>query len=134
MPETLDFVDVFVRQIDPAREADLSVDDHELAVVAVIESAGEYGDKGIEHMRLNAHLAQLFAVAHRKAGDAAEIVVHHAHIDALHRLTAQHIQNCVPHLAVIDDEKFEKNIMLRPFQLLEHARKAALAAREIDRL
>ena len=134
MPEALDFVDVFVREIDPSRKADLSVDDHELAVVAVVESAGEHGDKGIEHVRLNAHLAQLFAVAHRKAGDAAEIVVHHAHVDALHRLAAQHVQDRVPHLAVIDDEKFEKNIVLRLFQLLKHARKAALAARKIDRL
>ena len=92
------------------------------------------GIKGLNTCALNAHLAQLFAVAHRKAGDAAEIVVHHAHVDALHRLAAQHVQDRVPHLAVIDDEKFEKNIVLRLFQLLQHARKAALAARKIDRL
>ena len=132
MAEALDLVDVFIREVHAAREAHLAVDEHELAVVAVIEPAGKDRDERVKDVRLNAHLAQLLAVAHRKARDAAEVIVQNAHVHALHRLAVQNLQNGIPHLAVIDDKKFEENIVLGLFELFEHPRVAALAAREID--
>ena len=132
--EALDLVDVFIREVHAAREAHFAVDEHELAVVAVIEPAGEDGDKRVKDVRLNAHLAELFAVAHRKARDAAEVIVQNAHVHALHRLAVQNVQNGVPHLAAVDDEKFEENIVLGLFELFEHPHVAALAARKIDGL
>ena len=130
--EALDLVDVFIREVHAARKSHLSVDEHELAVVAVIEPAGKDRDERVKDVRLNAHLAELPAVAHRKARDAAEVIVQNAHVHALHRLAVQNLQNGIPHLAVIDDKKFEENIVLRFFELFEHPRVAALAAREID--
>ena len=130
--EALDLVDVFIREVHAARKSHLSVDEHELAVVAVIEPAGEDRDERVKDVRLNAHLAQLLAVAHRKARDAAEVIVQNANVYTLHRLAVQNLQNGIPHLAVIDDKKFEENIVLRFFELFEHPRVAALAAREID--
>ena len=132
MAEALDLVDVFIREVHAARKSHFAVDEHELAVVAVIEPAGEDGDERVKDVRLDPHLAQLLAVAHRKARDAAEIVVQNANVHALHRLAVQDFQNGIPHLAVVDDEKFEKNIVFGLFELLEHPRVAALAAREID--
>ena len=130
--EALDLVDVFIREVHAARKSHLSVDEHELAVVAVIEPAGEDRDERVKDVRLNAHLAELPAVAHRKARDAAEVIVQNANVYTLHRLAVQNVQNGVPHLAVVDDEKFEKNIVFGLFELFEHPRVAALAAREID--
>ncbi len=132
LAEALFFVDILVGKIHPARKTGLAVDDHELAVVAVIEPPGQNRNEGIEHVRLNAHVAQLFAVVHGKIRDAAEIVVHHAHIDALRRLAPENVQDRAPHFSVVDDEKFEKNIVLGFFQLFEHPRKARLAAWKID--
>ena len=128
MAEALDFVDVFIREVHAARKSHLSVDEHELAVVAVIEPAGKDGDERVKDVRLNAHLAQLPAVAHRKARDAAEIVVQNANVHALHRLAVQDFQNGIPHLSVVDDEKFEKNIVFGLFELFEHPRVARSSA------
>ena len=47
-------VDVFVSQVDAAGIGDLTVDDQDLAVVAVVEAGGEDGDEGIEGPALDA--------------------------------------------------------------------------------
>ena len=134
MTEALVFVDIFVGQIDAAGKRGLAVDDQKLAVVAVIEAGGKDRDIGVERVGADAHLAQLFRVAHGKPRDAAEIIVYDAHVDACRRLLAQKLQHGVPHLAGGDDEKLDENIALRLFDLLQHRSVAAFAARKILRV
>ena len=126
-------VDVLVGQIHASCERGLPVDNHELAVVAVVEPAREHRNVGREGVRLNAHFAQLLAVAARQARDAAKIVIQHAHIHALKRLLLQDLQNGVPHLPGRDDKEFQKDVVPRLFQLLEHLCPAVLAAGKILR-
>ena len=78
-------------------------------------------------MGLNAQPPQPERIIRRQAHDAAEIVVQDAHIHALRRLSAEDLQNGVPHFSLVEDEVFQKNIVLRLFQVLAHLREAVLA-------
>jgi len=121
-------VDVFVGQGDAAREGGSAVDDHELAVIPVVEPRGQDRNIGIENMGLDADGAELFAVVARQARDAAEVVVQNAHVEAGRRLAPQHVEDGRPHLALVDDEKLEEDVVLGLLQLLEHALEARLSA------
>ena len=103
-------------------------------MVAVIEPGGEDGHVGVEGVRADAHLPQLFRVLHGQARDTAEIIVDHAHIDARRSLFPQDLQDGIPHLPLRNDEKLDEDIVLGLLQLLEHGRVAAFAAREVGRV
>ena len=134
MSETLVFVDILVRQIDAAGKRSLAVNDQKLAVIAVIETGRQNRDIGVERVRADTHFLQLFRITHRQARDAAKIVIHDAHIDACRRLFPQKFQNGGPHLSGGDDEKLDKNIVLRFLQFLQHCGIAAFAGWEIFRV
>ena len=127
----LHHVDIGVREVDPAREADIPVDHTDLAVVAVVEPRRENGDKPVEHAAADALGLKRVFIALRQLVHAAEIVVHHAHIHAAFRLAAQHLVNGVPHRAGGDDVVLHENELLRLFQLRQKRVKIDLADRKI---
>ena len=105
-------VDILVGQIDAAGEADVAVDDADLAVVAGVEAAGEDRHKGVKDATLDAHLLEGLVVAGGQDHDAAHVVVDDPHVHPLRRLLAQDVQDGVPHLALLDDEIFQEDVVL----------------------
>lgn len=70
---------------------------------------------------LNALRAQGFCIIGGQGEQAAKPVVQHAHIHALFCLLAQNFQRAAPHLAVLHNKVFHKDIMARRLQLFQKA-------------
>ena len=99
--------DIALRDIDAAREADLPVHDQNLAVVAVIDAAGEPRESHRhEALRLHARLAE---PAHELAAKApaAHVVVDEPHLDAFGRLFDEDVGDFAAELVVLDNVIFE---------------------------
>ena len=129
-----DPVDVFVREVDPAREGCMPVDHKNLPVIAVIQEDRRRRDKPVEHDTLDPKGAHFFEVAHRKGADRTDVVVYEADIHALPNLLFQDLQNAVPHLAFCDDEVLDEDKVLCLLKLLLHPRVHLLTRRKEDRL
>ena len=95
--------DIALRDIDTSRETDLSVHDQNLAVVAVIDPAGEPRENH-RHEALHLH-ARLAEPSHELAAEApaAHIVVDEPHLHAFGGLFDQDIGDLAPQLVVFDD-------------------------------
>ena len=129
-----DPVDVFVREVDPAREGCMPVDHKNLPVIAVIQEDRRRRDKPVEHDTLDPKGAHFFEVAHREGADRTDVVVYEADIHALLHLLLQNVQNAVPHLAFCDDEVLDEDKVLCLLKLLLHPRVHLLTRRKEDRL
>ena len=122
---------VFVRQIHPAGEGGVAVDDGYLPVVPVVVVGGDKGGHGGEHLALYAQFLQALGVVVGQGGKLAGAVVHHPHFQALGGLPGQYLQDPAPHQALVDDEILQKDEMLRLLQLPQQLLPLVLAQGEI---
>lgn len=113
-------VDVLVGQVDPAAEGHPAVDHQNLAVVPVVQRAGEDQPHGVEGDALDAPGLQAGGVAGGQGGQAAQIVVDHPHVHPLGRLLRQDIRHAVPHGPLVHDEVLQVDGPLRPLHFLQH--------------
>ena len=125
--EPLQLVDILVGQVGPAGKGGVAVNDHDLAVVAVVHDQVNHRHKGVEGQAVDALLLQLAPVADGQHADAAHIVVDDPHVHALGRLALEDLVDLVPHFAQADDEILDKNKMLGAFQRGQHVGKHILA-------
>ena len=132
--EPLMAVDVLVGQIDAAGEAHLSVNNHQLPVVPVVEPSGEHRHEGVEDLGPNAHLPEPLVVARGQGGNAAEVVIEHPDIDAPGGLPPQNIENSLPHDPLADDKELQEDILLGLAELLQHPGIDQVAQGKIFRL
>lgn len=86
------------------------------AVVAAVQRAA-HEEQRVERHTPDAVLVQLPGVLRRVGRNAAQIVVEHPHIDARGGLAAQNLDDGVPEHTVAHDEIFQKDEMLRRFQV-----------------
>ena len=119
--EALLLVYIFIGNVDPAGIGDTPVHNEHLPVIPVIEIPGEH-DKWIKGDAFYAALGELAHVVCVESGDAADVVIHDAHIDALPRLFRHYIDHGVPHDAVCYDEVFDENIFFSAAQVIKHIR------------
>ena len=109
----------------------MAVDDADLPVVPVVEAGGEHRHKGVEDAAADPLLLQHLAVMGGEGQQAAHVVVHHPHVQPLPGLPLQDLQDGVPHLALLDDEVFQEDVMPGLFQLLQHPLELRLPRGEV---
>ena len=97
----------------------MSVDDQDLAVVAVVHDHRVYGSVAVKGHTTDAVGLQLLIVIAGDIGDASHIVVHEADLHTLGRFLLEDLQNGIPHLAGADDEILQEYEMLGGFQIPE---------------
>ena len=127
-------VDVLVPQIDASREAHPAVNDAYLAVVPVVLHRGQEGLDGVHHLAADPLSLQLLRVFIGQVGDGAGAVVHEAHLYPLPRLLHEDLQDSVPHVALLHDKVFHKNILPGLLQLGDKGLEFVLAQRKIGHL
>ena len=129
--EAGDRVDIFICQIDAAGVGHLTVYHHDLAVVAVV-----HHQRKQRHHRVKGDTADMRPLhAHHKVlgqtQQAAEVIVDQPHVHPLCRLAAQDVLHALPHLALTDNEKLQKDALLRFFKVGQQRRIHGFAAGEI---
>ena len=85
------------------------------------------GHEGVEFIALDALFAQVLIVPRAHITHAADVVVENAHLDALRRLGFEDIEDRAPHDAVLDDEVFEEDVLLRALQVEEEVAEEVFA-------
>ena len=131
--EPHDFIDILVRQIHTARKGDLSVDDHDLAVVAVVHDQVQHWHTAVEAERSDAVGPHHLGVVVGQQAQAARVVVDDPHVQPCRGLPAQNLVDLPPHLAHADDKALHINAVLCPLQCGQHIGKHALPVRVIFR-
>ena len=116
MPQAVILVDVFIAKVDAAGEAHFAIDDHDLAVIAVIVDAADNGTEGVELMGVDSFCAQGLVIAARKHRDRANIIIDQMHFHAFLGFLNQDFMDAIPHLARVDDEVFHEDELLRAAQ------------------
>ena len=129
--EAGDLVDIFICQIDAAGVGHLAVYHHDLAVVAVVHHQREQ-----RHHRVKGDAADMrpLHTHHKVLGQtqqAAEVVVDQPHVHPLCRLAPQNILHALPHLALTDDKKLQKDALFCLFKVGQQYRIHGLSAGEI---
>ena len=129
--EAGDRVDIFVCQIDAAGVGYFAVYHHDLAVVAVVHHQREQ-----RHHRVKGDAADMRPLhAHHKVlgqtQQAAEVIVDQPHVHPLRRLAPQNILHALPHLALTNDKKLQKDALFRLFKVGQQCRIHGFAAGEI---
>ena len=124
-------VDILVGQIDASGKAHLTVNDHQLAVVSVVEPQGHHGDKAVKDPALDTPGGHLLVVVPGQGEHAAHVVVDEAHLHPLGRLFLQNVQNAVPEFSGLNNKVLQEDIVLGLFQLLQHPGKGQIAQGEI---
>ena len=120
MTEANDLIDIFIRYIYAAVEADLAVNDQNLSVVTVIVMCRDEGCERREHLGLDAYTLEHFRVIVRQRRKCAHAVVHDADLYSLGGLALQNSQDRPPHFPLIDNEVFHENEMLCLLELDQH--------------
>ena len=126
-------VDVFVREVDAAGVADLSVHHHDLAVVPVVHHHGDEGHHGIERDAADAVPLHPHHKILGQTQQAAEIVVDEPHVHPLRGLPLEDLLHTGPHPARFYDEKLQKDELFRLFQIGQQLGIHRLAAIKILR-
>ena len=121
MSEGVRLVDILVGEVDAARKGDLSVDDGDLSVRAVVLRQVEHGAEGVETHTFHALFFQLGGVVVRHFEHGADVVVDDAHVYALFALFQQYLQHGAPKVPLADDKVFEEDVLFRLFQLFDQA-------------
>ena len=134
MPVGVCNVDVFVREVDAAREGGQPVDDHDFAVGAVVLRHVEHGAEAVEAQAFDAQLFHLLIVVGGYFEHGADVVVGEAHVHPFGDLLFQNFEYVSPKFALGDDKVFEKDKLFRLFQLLQKPLRVRFAAGEILRL
>ena len=127
-------VDVFVGEVDPARECRHAVDDGDLAVRTVVLRHVQYGAKAVEALAADAAFFQLRRVICRQFEHGTDVVVDDAHVHARGGAFFQHGKDRAPQFARRDDEVFEEDEFLRFFQFFDQPRAVFFAGGEVYRL
>ncbi len=128
--EALARVYILVGKVHASRKRHITVDDAYLAVITVVLKNGEKRRERIEHTAPDARRFKLRAVILRKEKKAADVVIHHAHLNALCGFLLQHVKYGIPHLALLHDKILHKDVFLRLFKLLEQPRVIFFARRK----
>ena len=129
--EAGDRVDIFIGQIDAAGVGYFAVYHHDLAVVAVVHHQREQ-----RHHRVKGNAADMRPLhAHHKVlgqtQQAAEVIVDQPHVHPLRRFAPQNILYALPHLALTDDKKLQKDALFRLFKVGQQCRVHGLTAGKI---
>ena len=131
--EALLRVDILVGQVHAAGVGDAPVDDHDLAVVAVVHHQREH-----RHHRVEGDAPDVRPLhAHHKVGgqaqQAAKVVVDQAHVHPLRGLAPEDGFHAVPHFAGVQDKKLHKDGVFGPLQVPQQLGVHGFAAGKILR-
>ena len=126
-------VDVFVSKVDAASEADISVDDTDFAVIAVVCGGVEPWTERVEDTDLKSLLPQIVGVEGRQGGNTADIIVKDAYLYPVGTLVFQNFEDGVPHLSVLYDEIFQQDKFLCAAKLLQQPCKELFPAGKVFR-
>ena len=134
MTEAHLFVNILICQIDTAHISYITVNNHHLAVVPVIEIGIERWYKAVKTHRTYAERREKAVIIGGQGRNRANVVVDHAHIYALSHFPLQNFKDCVPHHTFFNDEIFKKDKFLRLPQFFAHRGKHLFAHAEIPGL
>ena len=131
--ERVRFVDVFIRDIEPARIGDPPVDDDDLSVVAVVMDSCHHRHKGVEFDAVDPLLAQFFIVPGAHFSHGADVVVHDAHLDPFLHLLFEDFENGIPEFSALDDEILDENELFGASEIFEKSGQKGFPRRKIVR-
>ena len=100
-------------------------------MVAVVVVGGHKRRDRRKHLAPDAQRFQPLGIVPRQGGKLTGTIVHHPHIHTAGRFAGQHLQDAAPHEPFVDDEVFQKDVMLRRFQLAQQLGKLGLATVEV---
>ena len=117
-------VQVALGNVHASDETDLSVDDHYLAMVTVIDFAGETGKTDFQKALDLDSLTQHVVVKHRTDFPASDVVVEQAYLNTLSDFINQQVPKQPSHRIVFENIKLKMNMMAglsyRPDQFRQH--------------
>ena len=119
VPETVDFVYIFVRKINAARERRFAVYNGDFAVGAVVHAYVERGLELVEYSRFYARVDQLFVIVPRQSEQTPYIVVYNANVNARRGFAGENVENRVPALAALYYEILHEYIVLGFFEVFD---------------
>ena len=131
--EALLCVDILICQIHTAGVGHRTVNDYDLAVVAVVHHQRDQGHHRVERDAADVRPLHPHDKIGRQAQQTAKIIVDQTHIHALCRLAAQDLLDAIPHTAMAYDEKFQKDALLSLFQIGQQLRIHCFTAGKILR-
>ena len=103
-------------------------------MVAVVHPDVEERLDLAEDPGLDAEGGKLLVVADRGRPEIADVVINDPNVDAMPGLLDEDVEDLVPHLAGLDDEKLDEDVMPRLGKLALHRREGIVAEREIRHL
>ena len=110
-------VNIFICQVRSAGKGSFSVNDQDLPVVSVIIMSGKHRfDRG-EHFAGDPFFFQKFRIKIGKQGQNTGSVIHYPDLYSFFYFLFQDIQDTLPHFSFRYNKEFQKNKLLRLFQL-----------------
>ena len=129
--ERVGFVNIFVREVDPARKSGFAVDDCDFAVRAVILSDVQNGSEGIETHTLDAALFENICVISGYFEHGTDVVVDETDIDAVFCFIFQDLEYAVEEFSRFNDEIFQENVFFCFFKFCQQLSCIRLASGEV---
>ena len=112
-------VNIFIGQIYTARIADFPINYHNFTMVSVVQDNRHERNQLVKSNALNAFLLDKLLIVLWQLQNASEIIINHPDFNALLRFFFQNFQDFSPHRSFAQNKIFQKNEMLRPFQVFQ---------------
>ena len=128
------FIDVFIGQIDTARECGVSVNDRDFPVISVILFGGKGGADLGKGFAFDPHFLKFFCIIVGKKDQGTHAVIHEANLYPFLCLLHEDIQNRIPYFPICHNEIFHENKCFCLFQRFQKIRKHLISQRIIFHL
>ena len=123
-------VNIFISQINTARESYITVDNTDFTVIPVVVSGIQNRTECVKFITLDSLRPHLSHEIARSLKNAAETVIHKPDVKALGSLFLQNFNYGIKHLTTFDNKILHKNEFFRLAQFLKHNRKHILSQRK----
>ena len=131
MTEAYFLIDIFVRQVHPARKGRVTVYHQYLSVIPVILVCGQKRHHRRKYLALYAQRFHPPVIVLRKQGQRTCAVVHKPDFDTFSGLSDQDVQDSVPHMPPFHDKILQEYEIPGPLQLIDHLLEFILSQRKI---
>ena len=127
-------VDIFIGKVDAARVGNVAVDDRDLPVVAMVHDQRHQRHHRVEGDAADAAALHLNNEIRRQPQQTSEIIVDEPDVHPRGGFPLEDGLHAVPHDAGLNDEKFQKDELFRPFEVGQQFGVHGLATGEIFRV
>ncbi len=126
-------IDILVRHIDAAGIAYPAVDHHDLSVIPVVEHQCQKRNQPVKGHAFDPLLLDLLIVLFGQQKNAPHVVIDQPDLNTGFYLALQDLQHRIPHRALSQNKKLQKDKALRRLQILQQPLPPGKPVRIIDR-